>query len=115
MTHYDVLGVSSASSEEIRARYRELARLTHPDHGGDFYQFQVLSEAFAVLGDPTERAAYDRELGLGALGPQRASRQEPWLAEEPRVRAGERRGGWPGVVPSRSARGSWGSRSRSCS
>lgn len=63
MSHYDTMGLSvSATHSEIRDRYLELARLVHPDSGGDPYQFQILSDAYLVLGQPAERARYDASL-----------------------------------------------------
>jgi DnaJ domain len=44
---YRVLGVSpSDSTEQIRERYRELARAAHPDHGGSQARMQVLNAAY---------------------------------------------------------------------
>ena len=63
MSHYDTMGLqTSASDVEIRNRYRELARIVHPDAGGDPYQFRILNDAYATLGQPTTRAAYDQRL-----------------------------------------------------
>jgi hypothetical protein len=60
---YEVLGMtdSSASPEEITAAYRRLARVAHPDAGGNDYLFHRVHEAYEVLGDPTRRATYHRE------------------------------------------------------
>ena len=70
-THYDVLGVpSSATQAEVRAAYRAAARDHHPDAGGDAGRMRALNVAWAVLGDPVRRAAYDRTLAGGAAGPR---------------------------------------------
>lgn len=62
-THYQILGVPPAAlHEEIAARYRDLARLHHPDAGGDGCLFAKLAEAWAVIGDKALRKAYDKEL-----------------------------------------------------
>ncbi|PJJ55139.1 J domain-containing protein [Compostimonas suwonensis] len=63
-TPYEVLGVSaSASQEELRRAYRRLARETHPDMGGNAVRFHAVQIAWERVGDPVERAAYDRGLG----------------------------------------------------
>jgi curved DNA-binding protein CbpA len=59
---YEVLQVDRrAEPEVIRAAYRALARKNHPDFGGDVRQMATVNEAWAVLGDPARRAAYDAE------------------------------------------------------
>ena len=62
---YQVLGVDKgASDEEIRKAYRKLAKSLHPDlNPGDKEtedRFKKVSAAFAIIGDPEKRAAYDR-------------------------------------------------------
>lgn len=64
---YDILGVApTADATIIKRRYRELARELHPDRtGGDKAKerrFQEVAAAYAVLGDETRRAVYDREV-----------------------------------------------------
>jgi hypothetical protein len=67
-SHYDVLGVpADATQAEVRAAYRAAARDHHPDAGGDAARMRALNVAWAVLGDPVRRAAYDRTLAGGAL------------------------------------------------
>ena len=65
---YDILGVhSSASAEEIRRAYRELARRLHPDlqqHGSasaarNTPSMAQVNQAWAVLSDPVRRREYD--------------------------------------------------------
>ena len=63
--HYEVLGVlPGARHGDIRAAYRELMRRHHPDvHPGDPSAEEMarrLTAAWAVLGRPSSRAAYDR-------------------------------------------------------
>jgi curved DNA-binding protein len=62
--YYDALGVSrDASTDDIRAAYRRLARQYHPDvnkEPGAEDRFKEISEAHEVLRDPEKRAQYDR-------------------------------------------------------
>ena len=61
--HYQVLGVAPAADEVvIRAAYRALMRIYHPDRNDDpnaQARARQITAAFAVLGDPERRAAYD--------------------------------------------------------
>jgi DnaJ-class molecular chaperone len=63
--HYQTLGVPrTASAEDIRKAYRELARKYHPDlHPEDEAakdKFKKVQSAFDVLNDPSKREMYDR-------------------------------------------------------
>lgn len=58
--YYEVLQVSpKASREVIEAAYRRLALKYHPDVGGNEEDFKLLNEAYQVLTDERQRAAYD--------------------------------------------------------
>ncbi len=61
---YNVLGLSdTASSEEIKAAYRRIARRLHPDVNPDnsaaAEQFQDVTIAYDILVDPLRRKAHD--------------------------------------------------------
>ena len=62
--YYKILRIStSATPEQIKQAYRALAKALHPDlnRGQDTTQaFQAVNEAYSVLSDPQQRAAYDQ-------------------------------------------------------
>lgn len=71
---YQVLGVDrTASAEEIKRAFRNIARRTHPDtNPGDpdsAARFREAAEAYEVLSDPETRRRYDRgdTIDLGDL------------------------------------------------
>ncbi|MBK5287685.1 MAG: J domain-containing protein, partial [Acidimicrobiia bacterium] len=61
--YYAVLGVApDATPGAIDARYRELAKVLHPDRTADLddqERFKQMSTAYSALRDPGTRAAYD--------------------------------------------------------
>ncbi|KAK7309361.1 hypothetical protein RJT34_06019 [Clitoria ternatea] len=66
---YEVLGIpAGASSQEIKAAYRRLARLCHPDvaaidrKNSSADEFMKIHAAYSTLSDPDKRASYDRSL-----------------------------------------------------
>ena len=68
--YYRTLGVArDAPADEVKRAYRKLTRKYHPDVSKEkdaSERMKEVNEAWAVLGDPEKRAAYDK---LGA-GPQ---------------------------------------------
>jgi molecular chaperone DnaJ len=74
---YKILGVGkSASGDEIKKRYRSLARELHPDKTkGDAAmeeKFKAVSEAYDILSDGKKRAEYDQARDMFVRGGMRA-------------------------------------------
>jgi len=76
VNYYEVLGVErSASEQEIRERFRRLARENHPDRytgpdkGDAERRFQTLTEAVNVLTNASRRKQHDAELSSPSKGP----------------------------------------------
>jgi molecular chaperone DnaJ len=63
--YYEIIGVSKdASTEEIRNKFRELAKKTHPDKTKDKSEGKMaeLNKAYEVLSDKERREKYDKYL-----------------------------------------------------
>jgi curved DNA-binding protein CbpA len=95
--YYRVLGVDrTASAEDIRAAFRERAKLYHPDGGsgpaaGDGRRFQRLREAYEVLRDPRHRLRYDAEGLVDGVRDRRAHPTPDWPErDDPSAGAGSR-------------------------
>src|SRR5437667_4242836 len=63
--YYEILGVKkTATEEEIKKSYRNLAKKYHPDKNKGNKEaenkFKEISEAYAVLSDKEKREQYDR-------------------------------------------------------
>lgn len=71
--YYEILGVNkSASIDQIKRSYRDLALKYHPDrnkNSGAEEKFKEINEAYAVLSDPQKRSQYDM------LGPTQFNQQ----------------------------------------
>jgi molecular chaperone DnaJ len=90
---YRVLGVSSGASDaEIKAAYRALVKLHHPDAGGlDGDRLIVaLNAAWEVLGDAESRRRYDAsrprqvaatKVRSSSVGPSADAELEQWLQQ----------------------------------
>ncbi|KAE8704209.1 ferredoxin--NADP reductase [Hibiscus syriacus] len=66
---YEVLGIPmGVTCDEIKAAYRRLARVLHPDVSSNGWsdaagnEFIKVHEAYSTLSDPEKRAGYDRTL-----------------------------------------------------
>jgi len=58
--YYQILGVpEDASEEQIKKRFRELAKIYHPDKGGDPEKFKQILKAYQILSDKKLREEYD--------------------------------------------------------
>ncbi|MBK9285828.1 MAG: J domain-containing protein [Sphingobacteriaceae bacterium] len=64
INYYEILGVKeNATAAEIKAAFRKLAKLFHPDknpNGQD--QFRKIRKAYEILGNPSLRRSYDLKL-----------------------------------------------------
>jgi len=60
--YYKLLGLpAAATAAEIKARYRALSKLHHPDRGGDQAEMAQINQAYGVLSDTFKRNIYDAE------------------------------------------------------
>lgn len=68
--HYTSLGIQKdATQDEIKAAYRRLALVYHPDRpGGDAEKFRPVQQAYEILSDPAKRRQYDSP-ALGSSDP----------------------------------------------
>lgn len=64
INHYEILGLSySAGIAEIKASFRHLAKIYHPDKNPDGIEhFTKILKAYETLSDPTLKASYDYKL-----------------------------------------------------
>jgi molecular chaperone DnaJ len=62
--YYIILGIPfDSTQEDIKSAYRRLAKKFHPDlYGKDQAPFQIIQEAYTVLGNPGSRKDYDISL-----------------------------------------------------
>jgi molecular chaperone DnaJ len=76
--YYEVLGVpKTATADEIKKAYRQLALKFHPDQNPNDPQaettFKNVSEAYEVLGKPESRLRYDQNLSVNVSSPYSTS------------------------------------------
>jgi molecular chaperone DnaJ len=72
--YYNLLGINrNSSQDEIKKAYRKKAMKFHPDRNPDNKEaeemFKKVSDAYAVLSDPDERAYYDRTGNIKSKNP----------------------------------------------
>ena len=62
---YQILQIDPAAEQEVvQAAFKRLALKYHPDKNPSLdanHRMQELNDAYAVISDPVQRAAYDRE------------------------------------------------------
>lgn len=59
-SYYDILNIKKdASSSDVKKAYHKLAKIHHPDKGGDASVFKNITEAFEVLKDENKRNLYN--------------------------------------------------------
>ena len=66
--YYEIIGVpNNATPEEIKKKFRELAKKTHPDKTREDSEEEMakLNKAYEVLSDKESREKYDRYLKIG--------------------------------------------------
>ena len=75
--YYETLGVpKSASKDDIKKAFRNLAHQYHPDKkGGNEKKFKEANEAYSVLSDDKKRAEYDSYGRVFSEGPSTGSGQ----------------------------------------
>lgn len=77
--YYKTLGLSpDATKEEIKAAYRKLAKVLHPDRGGDEELFRFVAEIARTLLDSESKSSYDSvssdSIFLGAMEQEELAR-----------------------------------------
>lgn len=78
INYYEILEVKkNASSDEIKAAYKKMVALVHPDKGGSAMLFRLVQTAYEVLSDPNKRRNHDAELaGAAKQQPRPSSHQD---------------------------------------
>jgi len=78
---YGVLGVDKGADDRaIKKAYFELAKIHHPDKGGDNEKFKEIQNAYEVLSDSGKRQMYDL---TGEANPNNAPQGNPFSGGNP--------------------------------
>ena len=65
--YYKILGLGeTATNEQIKKAFKDIAKKEHPDKGGNLDRFQEASEAHDTLKDSQKRHDYDTQRKLGS-------------------------------------------------
>ncbi|MCJ1443707.1 MAG: hypothetical protein MMC23_004207 [Stictis urceolatum] len=118
---YEVLEVApSANQSQIKKQFYTLSKAHHPDlhpkESTSAQRFVEISTAYATLGNPTKRAAYDRTHSPAShssgssrtpSGSHSSAQNTPW-GGRPASGLSKRRGSFRGPPPSFYRSGGWG-------
>ena len=77
VNYYESLGLSrTATQDEVKAAYKKMAAVVHPDKGGSAMLFRLVQEAYEVLTDPVKRKQHDFDLAEPSGGNRQAETQQ---------------------------------------
>jgi DnaJ-class molecular chaperone len=63
MNYYQILELNNnATQDEIKASYKKLIAIHHPDRGGDEEMMKQINEAYTILSDPQQKSIYDENI-----------------------------------------------------
>ena len=78
VNYYEILELSrAATQDEVKAAYKKMASVVHPDRGGSAMLFRLVQEAYDVLSDPVKRKQHDSDLAGPSGGNRQAGTQQP--------------------------------------
>ena len=76
VNYYEILELPrTASLDEVKAAYKKMASVVHPDKGGSAMLFRLVKEAYEVLSDPIKRKQHDSDLAGSSGGNRQANSQ----------------------------------------